>query len=62
MAKHRIGRTAVDEPRIVLTARADEQDEPRGRLFDTMDTEQAMALVERLTSPPTRRVRVLQLS
>jgi hypothetical protein len=49
-------------PRIVLTPRAEQHDEPRGRLFDGMTSEQAMAVVERLVAAKTRRSRVLDLA
>ena len=51
-----------DDPRIVTTPRAQGHDEPRGRLFDELDTEEAMALLERLTANRMPRRRVLELA
>jgi len=51
-----------DDPRIAAAPRAEGHDEPRGRLFDELDTEQAIALLERLTANRTSRKRVLELA
>ena len=62
MGKHVAGRTVGDAPRIVTTPRAEGHDEPRGRLFDELDTEQAIALLERLMASRPPRRRVLELA
>jgi hypothetical protein len=51
-----------DDPRIVATPRAEGHDEPRGRLFEELSTEQAMALLERLAAARPQRRRVLELA
>ena len=62
MGRHLAGRTVGDDPRIVTAPRAEGHDEPRGRLFDELDTEQAMALLERLMANRAARRRVLELA
>jgi hypothetical protein len=62
MGRHVAGRAVGDDPRIVTTPRAEGHDEPRGRLFDELDTEQAMAMLECLTANRTPRKRVLELA
>ncbi|MEP6843270.1 MAG: hypothetical protein ABJA11_07095 [Pseudolysinimonas sp.] len=42
--------------------RAEGHDEPRGRLFDGMDTEQAMVFLEYLAAAKARRKRVVELA
>ena len=62
MVKHVAGRTVGDAPRIATAPRAEGHDEPRGRLFDELDTEQAIALLERLTANKAPRRRILELA
>jgi hypothetical protein len=62
MGRHSTNRTVGTGPRIVLTPRAEQHDEPRGRLFDELSTEQAMAMLERMIAAKSRRRRVLQLA
>lgn len=62
MGRHAAVRTVGTGPRVATTPRAEGRDEPRGRLFDEMSTEQAMALVERLVAPARKRRRVLDLA
>lgn len=67
MGRHAaVGRTAVRTvgtgPRVVTTPRAEGHDEPRGRLFDELETEQAIVLLERLTAARAQRRRILELA
>jgi len=49
-------------PHVVTPPRAQGHDEPRGRLFDELDTEQAMAVLERLAAARASRKRILELA
>lgn len=62
MGRHAVRRAVGSTPRIATRQRAQGHDEPRGRLFDGMNTEQAMAFLERLVAAKTRRLRILDLA
>ena len=62
MGRHAAVRTVGTGPRVVTTPRAEGHDEPRGRLFDGLDTEQAMAVLEYLEAARARRRRIVHLA